>query len=408
MKNLYTSRYGILLITILLYFVPIVLLSSYGQLYMPYEKAWNQLVYGLLFGSFGTLSLFWILCRMSQKNAIQKKPHKKEIQIGLDEIEKPVAAVEVDLFKAQEFEKLQVSFAQIQEQLIHSQREIEIKREDLHHFQKEYQNLKDQLDSTSAKQEDCNRTLNEELEKQKNLLADSQKTISEQRESIDRKLQQIAQLESKVSDLTYEIKTLIQLAEIENQTMPIYPTAHPEFSTQTPFHSEMQQEVDVAYLPEKQVHNESQAIIQLKRCIDIAQKITGASHYNNSNSRFKDLAIDNYTLDLRRLFESLRMENSSTIVFYSQKEGKILFVNNQSKNLLGWSPDKFIQSFNDIIEPSKEMWRSGLASLALKNDATLSLRMKSKSGTHVDVQVLLGIIPTGIFRQYILGVLYTP
>ena len=160
------------------------------------------------------------------------------------------------------------------------------------------------------------------------------------------------------------------------------------------------------FFPEKQVRNQAQAAIQLKRCIDIAQKITGASHYNNSNSRFKDLSIDNYTLDLRRLFETLRMENASTVFFYSQKESKVLFVNNQSRNLLGWSPDKFVQSFYDIIEPSKEIWKQGITSLAIKNDVQVSLKMKSKAGSSTDVQVHLGIIPTGLFKHHILGIMY--
>ncbi len=406
MQNLYRSRYGILIIIIVLYLVPILLLSSYGQLYMPQQKAWNLLAVGLFFSSFGTISFFWILCRLEQKYENQSEQMRKKEPLS-EEISKSLLNTSaVDLSKNQAIEELQGNYAGIQEQLIHVKEKLEMKNEELQHFQHEYQILQSQLESTTSQQEEYKRLVQEELEKQKKLLADSQKTISDQRESMDKKLQQIVQLESKVSDLTYEIKTLIQLAEIENQTMPMYPSQTQEYSTQS-FHSGMHDE-DMTYLPEKQVRNEVQALMQLKRCIDIAQKITGANHYNSSNSRFKDLVVDNYTLDLRRLFESLRMENSSTIVFYSQKEGKILFVNNQSKNLLGWSPEKFMQSFNDIIEPSKELWRSGLASLALKNDANMSLKMKSKSGSQVSVQVVLGIIPTGIFRHHILGVLYTP
>src|SRR5690606_434777 len=119
------------------------------------------------------------------------------------------------------------------------------------------------------------------------LLVDSQKTITEQRECIDKKLQQIAQLEIKVSDLTYEIKTLIQLAEIENQSMPIYSSLPLEQagSIYPPLSDIFEEEISC--LPEKKVRNSMQANIQLKRCIDIAQKITGASHYYNTSSRFK-------------------------------------------------------------------------------------------------------------------------
>lgn len=399
MQNLYRSRFTILVFLIFLYLIPVLLLSSYGQLHMPPQKAWNFLAFGLFFSSMGTLGLFWVMCRMGGKKATVPSIEKQ----ALPQEEALVKGLKTDLSKKQE--ELQEYSLASQEQIKQLQGELELKNEEFNRLQHEYQVLQEQSERIQRDHDRYRDASTNELEEQKRLLLESQKTIADQREAMDKKLQQIAQLESKVSDLTYEIKTLIQLAEIENQTMPMYPNL-PLDTSQSHFSSTEATEDEISCSPEKQVTNEAQAAVQLKRCIDIAQKITGANHYNNSNSRFRDLAIDNYTLDLRRLFDSLRMENSSAIIFYSQKENKILFVNNQSKNLLGWSPDKFMLSFNDIVEPDADAWKQGIASLAIKNTAQIGLKMKSKQGPVIDIRASLGIIPTGIFRQHILGVLY--
>lgn len=405
MPNLYKSRFSLLILIIFLYLGPILLLSSYGRLYMPSQNGWNLLAFGILCSSLGTLVLFWIMCRSCSTVENQNETIKENDENDPHETLNSVNNLVPMDASNKALEELQSHNSVMQEQLMQTQAELEAKNDELQRLQHEYQVLQQQFEKSSTENDEHHHIMQRELDQQKKLIADSQKTITEQRESIDKKLQQIGLLESKVSDLTYEIKTLIQLAEIENQSMPLLPSQPAEYSLQSSSSIGLSDD-DMPFFPEKQVRNQAQAAIQLKRCIDIAQKITGASYYNNSNSRFKDLSIDNYTLDLRRLFESLRMENASTVFFYSQKESKVLFVNNQSRNLLGWSPDKFVQSFYDIIEPSKEIWKQGITSLAIKNDVQVSLKMKSKAGSSTDVQVHLGIIPTGLFKHHILGIIY--
>ena len=410
MQFLYKSRYALIATIILLYLLPIVLLSSYGRLYMPAQKGWNLLSFGIFCSSFGSLLLFWLFYRWEQgiHDSIADEEEEPEITLKQTPLPEPVVIVDESLKKA--FDELEKSYTENLMQTSSLQNELQIKNDELQKLQHECHQLHQQVENFGVEKDDYQKSIQYELEKQKKLLTDSQKTIAEQREGIDKKLQQIAHLESKVSDLTYEIKTLIQLAEIENQSMaPL--TMHPgmpPLDIASNHLTNFDLDDDIPCLPEKKVKNAVQGSIQLKRCIDIAQKITGASHYNNSNSRFKDLTVDNYTLDLRRLFESLRMENACAIVFYSQKENKILFVNNQSRALFGWSPDKFVQSFNDIIELGKDTWKHGISSLSIKNEAHVNLKIKSKSGQLVETQALLGIIPTGIFRHHIIGVLYIP
>lgn len=203
--------------------------------------------------------------------------------------------------------------------------------------------------------------------------------------------------------MTYEIKTLLQLAEIANQ--PSFdPTEQQDLSEEPSVQLEFNLSPQAD--PDKDAKVMENASIQLKRCIDIAQKITGGSHYRTGSPRFRELAGDNYTLDLRRLFDGLRHENSGLILFYSQKENKILFVSNQARNFLGWGTDKFLQTFFHIIEPSMESWNNGLSQLAFKNQAKVEISMKNRSEQDVPMHGLLGIIPTGIFRNHILGVFF--
>ncbi len=118
-----------------------------------------------------------------------------------------------------------------------------------------------------------------------------------------------------------------------------------------------------------------------------------------------DSPADSFALDLRRLCDSLRSENSCTILLYSPKENQLLFANNQIKTVTGWSPDKFVQNFSDIMQ-DEAPWRQGIASLTMRSEAKVDLTFKMKSGQDISVHGLLGLIPTGIFRQHIIAVLY--
>ena len=378
---------------------------------MPSQQAWNLLAFGLFCSAFGTLTQFFLLCKLgSAKQREESFNDVESLEVEKQEVLNDIVYQQnpIDADQLLELNDLREKNHLLNQEKNLLQKDSLEKQEEINSLYRQHEELHQKLQSTLHEYERYKLSVADQISMQEKLVQDCQKTISDQRESIDKKLQQIAQLETKVSDLTYEIKTLIQLAEIENQTVSHYTPPAVTYEPEKHSLNWQETEEEIFCLPEKKVKNADQASIQLKRCIDIAQKITGASYYNSANSRFKDLTVDNYALDLRRLYENLRTENASTLILYSQKEHKILFVNNQSKNLLGWSPDKFVQSFHDIIEPSYQEWKESIASLSIKNESYMSLKMKSKSGYDVEVQSLLGIIPTGIFRNHILGVLYNP
>lgn len=411
MRKTFISRYRILLLIIAFYLLPIILLTTYSQRSIPWQNSWELLSLGLLLAAFGTFLLFWLITiweanfnlNMNKEILNQEMPIEAEAPMQSSQPSSIESERPCDLNSENDLKLIQQNLSFTEQKLVEALSEVQLKNDEMQKLNKD--NLRYQRQAELVLQELAQYKLSSQnqIEKHEKLVTDSQQTIAEQRALLEKKQQQVSQLEQKVRDLTYEIKTLLQLAEIGSLT------SSEETVQEIPIKNNGESESSFGELSissDKQVHSFEEATIQLKRCIDIAQKITGASHYNHSNSRFRDLPVDNYTLDLRRLFDCLRSENACAVFFYSQKENKILFANNQTKGMLGWNPEKFVQNFTDIIQQSQENWRTGLSQLSLKNESKFTLLMKSKAGQEIPIECLLGIIPTGIFRNHVIGVLF--
>jgi len=263
------------------------------------------------------------------------------------------------------------------------------KEEDVHEREILSQNFSEALKDKEAIEKQCN----DLREKLSSLTYESAQSIEELRAALDQKQQQIVHFENQINDLRYEIKTLLHLTEID------YPQK--EFS---------QSEEESPLLPEERgffhehlVANGAEAKVLLKSCLEKAQKITGASQLN-STSRIK--AIDHSALDLRLLFDALREENGALIAVFSPKDSKLLFANNQTKSLLGYSPEKFVQEFQAIIQEYLEPWNEAVNQLSTKSELSLPLEMIGKGGESVHVSCHLAGIPIGIFRGLVILVAY--
>lgn len=263
--------------------------------------------------------------------------------------------------------------------------ELERFREDKDLFLKRKEELLQEFSASKSK-------LEAEINQKIILINEYQQTIADQRGVIEKKQKQLDQLETKVHDLTYEIKTLLQLAE--KTTHPI--NSAPAEISQKNIPASVKSPI-AAPAPES-------AQMQLKRCLNIAQKLTNTEQFNPQNSRFT--SFPNLALDQRRLFESLQSENNSAVFVYSQKEKKFLFANRQVQQLLGWSPDKFIQIFDDLIEDGKEEWRKSLYQLSPKENKDVRLVVKAKTGEDRFIHCHMGLISSGIFRNHVIGLLY--
>ncbi len=392
------SKLSITASVFVFYFLPALFLSWRAE---SSRNGWGVFSLGLFIAAAGTSVFYYILQKWSRQ-----VESKATSQIPIPISTPPVTEdAEVDLTPyTSQIELLQQA---LQEQSLSHQ-----KLADEHsHIQEAYQNIMNEKeyvqqeiqtllqDSLGLKQ-----SANEQIDHYKELLGEHQQTIAELRNSLENKQHHILQLESKTRDLNYELKTLLRLAEKpieaspESVAMAAATSKHPV--------KRSEEGDDTAQIFDFAVRTQEEAHVHLKRILDVAQRITGTSPFGSS-SRFRDLPLDNYALDLRRLFERLKEVNATTIFVFSLKENKLLFINEAIKHLLGLPPEKFTQTFHELLQEGCIEWQEAIRQLSFKNEAKVGLSFKSRNGQEFHVDGLLGMIPTGIFKHHLIGILYS-
>lgn len=399
MLNRFNQRYNITGYLILLYITTALLISFYSRYA---SQSWKTLAFGLFICVCGSLANFFILKRWeltSQSNLKTPKLSEKTRPLPAD-----ISSLEFD---SEEKKELTASLFDLQIKHRELIDELNKTRDSLHQLEIEKGQFQQRIDDVYQEFNTYKSSTEEELQRKTVLLLEYQETVNQQREVIKKRQDQIGEFETKVRDLNYEVKTLLQLADYDKDPIPKQIESPIFIEKGSLYNYSPDQDDEESYpLQENHVKTSEEASTQLKRCIDIAQKITGANHLNNETSRFRDLSIDNFTLDLRRLFDNLRSENACTVVVYSQKENKLLFANNQAKSLLGWSIEKFVQNFQEIAKEGDLEWKKGLSQLSTLPESRMRLMMKTKTGQNLLVHCHLGVIPRGIFRNHVIGVLY--
>lgn len=368
---------------IVLYFFSTLLLSVYPEI------NFKKLVYGLLIASLGSICIFLLLRQWekSRTRAPFRSFNASEPQATKNPIE--------HLENIHEYEKALGEAQTKNIELIQKQNALE---EALHKLENEKSQFEQRIEDVNHQLSTKSSEAEEELRRKATLLSEYQETINQQREVIQKKQDQIVELEVTVRDLKYEVKTLLQLAEIHNNDKK---------------RNTNRKEAVEENIPDSPVHytgalvkSPEEASIHLGKCIDIAQKITSSNRFNNGPSRFQHMPLDNSALDFRRLFDSLRSETSSGVVVYSLKENRLIFANNQIQSMLGWNPEKFTQYFSEIIREGYEDWNHALGQLSPSIETKARLLLKTNSGQNLLVNCHLKMIPTGIFRHYVIGILY--
>lgn len=401
LHRFFATRHQVLMAITAAYFLPLAILTLYGAFYMPSNLGWSVASLGLFSSAIGALCLFIIMHNWQIE--LVGTPHAAlsaaENPIESKEEQMVFALLEESKSRCQELEAL---VAQGREEIFFFETELKEKKEELLTLTQEKEFLQGQQEQQLKEFDHFKSAAEEKLEQNLLFLNAHQQTIHEQRDSIESKQQQIAQLEGKVRDLTYEIKTLLQLAEkaesiAEQKWQPQLAETTCAFEASSTFGCEE---------GGGRINNEFEGLQQLRACIDSAQRITGTSHYGNRLARVRDLSIDSYALDLRHLSENFNSHHSSAILFYSAQESKPLFINHAIKQLLEWSAEKYIQNFPFIMQESEEKWKELLAQLNYKNEVQGELLMKAKSGKSMPLQCVLGVIPSGVFRGNFIAVFY--
>lgn len=270
--------------------------------------------------------------------------------------------------------------------------QIHLQNEDL---KKENSHLKEDI-------EEMRKEGHQQLHHKESMLAEYQHTISEQRMIIEKKQRYIAKLEGKVRDLMYEIRSLLQLEESNLSS---------NFIENSPINAPFE-EKNGYFLPLEFSKTQGctyDLSLHLQRYLEIAKNITGVDHLgyvNGKTPRFLDISFDSYALDLRRLFDLIREETAGIIFVWSPIERKMLFCNNYVKTLLGFSPEKFLKDFPLLVQRGLNELEEGFLQLSKHpQERHLKLVIRNKSGKDHIFECVLGVVVSGPFASYIMGVL---
>lgn len=388
------SRHKVTFMILMGYVMPIMFFSF---MHSDSAESWFMLGLGLLISACGSFAFFWLLLSWESALAVEKLVPIMPEPVQASPTPSKEWISEQQLLK-QKIEEMEKALSESSKERLDLAQQIEIKNRDLIDLtaqKQEYEQLADDLHHGYSQQR---LKLLDEMDRQRQTIAEHQQTILELRDGMEKKQQQLTQLDNKVRDLNYELKTILKIAEKPISAPDISSETRPQVSSK---HEELRPFIDTV------VHTDDDAALQLKRCLDIAQSMTGASHYGPT-SRFREFSAGHYALDQRRLFDRLRTEDASTIFVYSPVDNKMLFVNDQVKLLLGLPAERFVQGFFELAVPGLESWNEAMRQLTFKNEVQIQFPLKNRLGEEITVDCLLGIVPTGLFRNQIIGVLYEP
>lgn len=424
----------------LLYIIPILFFVSYSLRLLPRDKSWLVLSSGLLLIIFGSLSLilffhYWkqviqeTLSDESQLSIFQepKSPlyltekEKDKVTIlnshlnaGQSElIPQPPYDMSDKVENAQDTQSLLSHLEEQQAQQAKLMAELENKKKEAAELEEKNQQLLLKTNQIAQDFADY-KIFSEEQLKQKTLqLTTYQQTTETQQTELVKREERIQQLDAKVNDLSYEIKTLIHLHESESNPFPPQ-SSMMKSEKDISFHQAMPDVFKPFSIPlreasyitsmDSQRGSFEHTSLTLKRCIHLAQKITGSSYYGEA-SRYRELSPHS-AIDQRRLFDGLREEQENLVFVYSSKEQRVIFVNPQTKNLLGWTSDKFMQDFFILIQTDLQTWKEAVDRLESHAESQTRLTVKTRSGEERLMYCHLGQIPSGLFRHYVIGILH--
>lgn len=368
-----------------LYLLPAFILGTWTQ----YRgDGWGALSLGLIIGGFGSFGLlYWLRGRELQE------PHTIQTIVPV-ETTPPIDTIPLNehLTATNNLQEQILRTESSLKDALEGKERVEQQMKELHHEIEELAQANAKLNDELQSSKD---SLNERTEDNQRIVSEHLSTIQELREALEKKQQHVQQLETKTRDLNYELKTLLKISEKPIQLATEITPMIPRRTTQVP----NEQVFDFAVRTQEEAH------VHLKRILDIAQRISGGSPLASS-PRFKNVSTENFALDLRRLFDSLQEIEASSVIVFSPKENKLLFVNNHIQKLTGVSVERFMQLLHDKLREGCPEWEETMRQLAFKSETKLGMPLQVKPGQEFILNGVLGIIPTGPFRQNILGVLY--
>lgn len=236
-----------------------------------------------------------------------------------------------------------------------------------------------------------NDDLHNQLDKKETILGEYRNTLKEQRKVIEKKQEEVNVLQIRVNDLKYEVENLLTLKKEPPSSLSFIEQPH-----------------ENTVEDENSAHKSSLADsvqVKLDRYVKMATRLNGARHFAGKDSKYSELSLGSLIIDQRRLFDRLQNEESSAILVYSREEGQIVFVNPCIKDLLGWSPERFVKEFYFLIQKGQEEWNEALEDVKLDHQKSIRLLLKTRSGKDALITCHLKEVSEGVFKSYVLGIL---
>lgn len=411
---------------IFFYLIPLLFFASYSIGLMSRNKSWFVLSIGLLL--IATCSLILILLLSYWENNLKKRLQQDSRVDDFSDAEPKVTALDLSYDTEQPLAEYESRNNSNELNLLETLNECHLQNSKL---QEEIENLHRTTDAFAEENKELRlmsekaiqdledyKLFSEEQLKQKQLQINHfQQMIEDQRTEMEKRQDQIQLLDTKIFDLSYEIKTLLHLNEAEpeapsnaiNLSEPVRQIRHElnvDLDASAPFSTLNQLAQEKEIQSDQPIKTAAEAVSLLKKCISIAQKLTGANFNTPEALRYREFSSSHYNIDQRRFFENLGHEMGGLIIVYSPKDNKILFSNQMSKTLLGWNPEKFSSDFSTIIQEGMSYWKKALSLLTSTPESQARLLAKTKQGQEALLNCHLGVIPTGLFRGYVIGVLY--
>lgn len=406
MKAQRPNRHFLFLAVVFFYLLPLIFIGFTSHNLMSRQNSWMVLTLGFFIIACGTVALMLLMSYWEEALKKQESepmafatltgrthdPVEQETKVtALNYVDQSSRTIELSL--------LQQTISELEGQQTALMEDIKLKTEAARVLDAEKKELSVQIEQLSKENAECKARAELELSKKTEMLDALQKIVDEQRTEIEKRLEQIQQLDTKVQDLNYEIKALLYLHDNEPEAPQPLPKA------------------EIVKLPEEEmdaiphcqtVRTSIEASALLRRCIDTAQKLTGQyPYYGNEASRYREASYPlPITLDQRRLFDGLHSENSGLILVYSQRENKVVFANQQVVPLLGWSQEKCTMHFLSLFHDGGAEWNKSIGLLGSSPEVQTRLLFKTRHGSEKLMHCHLGSIPTGLFKSYIIAVLY--
>lgn len=364
---------------LLLYFLPILAYWLYGYYRMDQESAWWYLLGGFLIAVVCSLLLILKVLSWESKIASSLQP-----VVPVAAAPSPQVEDTHDLMLEKEIHLLQenLTLARTDEASLKSQ--IAKLEEALSKDGQQAANLEEQNRKLQHDFELFVATSQEQAKKKDILLAEYAQTVNELRSTMDNKQSEIERLERSVSDLNYDVSTLVQLSndglltQLDGEEAPKAALA----GIRCP-------PIDPVQL--------------LRRSVNMAQKMTGRTYFGDQNP-FEGVPLEHFALDERRLYDAFQGESGGILALWSRREGGFDFVSSQINDALGWSSSKFIESFSDIVVEGKAEWEEALRTVAQKSEIQVPLLCKRKNGEQKLLHAWLASVPTGLFKNQVVVV----